>query len=456
MHNLRSTVLFCFIACSTTLIAQTRSDLQTDFQAWAKAAAQPISEIGIDGPTRSLLPLKDFIGDARIVGLSEAVHGGTEPMAFRNTLFRFLVEEMDFAAIVLESGLTESRVLNDYVTGSDMSLDDAVRQGFTFGFHDFRQNIELLRWLREYNDALGTGEPKVEIFGIDVSGSPGNLGAPRNPDTALLVVLDYLDAVNDEAAARYRVQVQGFLPVLASTNEYGPVPEAERNALTATINDLISHLERYEFEYTAASSRRDYAWALQSAISARQVDNWFRNMPQDWVLSDGVQWNEVNLRVRDRLLADNLDWVLGMLAPDSRVLVFSSVAHSAKTPVYQPGRSEALTVPMGHYLDDRFASEYVNILNMVNGGEIAFCSAPRDIRQPMLFSSPPRDSAEFYFSQLGISRFYVDLRGAPEGLAEWLAEPRQHWNGLGALVFPTSEAFDLAYYGGKVRSDCVN
>jgi erythromycin esterase-like protein len=456
MQYLRSTVLFYFIACSTSLIAQTRSDLQEEFQAWANDAAQPVSEIGINASTNSLASFKDFIGEARIVGLSEAVHGGTEPMAFRNILFRFLVEEMGFAAIVLESGLTESRVLNDYVIGSDMSLADAVRQGFTFGFHDFRQNVELLRWLREYNDALGVDEPKIEIFGIDVSGSPGNLGAPRNPDTALLVVLDYLEAVNAEAADRYRVQVQDFLPVLASTNDYGPLPVAERNALTATISDLISHLERYEYEYTAASSRRDYAWALQSAISARQVDNWFRNMPQYWVLGDGVQWNEVNLRVRDRLLADNLDWVLGMLAPDSKVLVFSSVAHSAKTPVYQLGRSEALTVPMGHYLDDRFASDYVNILNMVNGGEIAFCSAPKDVRQPMLFSSPPRDSAEFYFSELGLPRFFLDLREAPEGLADWLAEPRQHWNGLGALVFPTSEAFDLVYYGGEVGSDCVN
>ncbi|MCI5105317.1 MAG: erythromycin esterase family protein [Pseudomonadales bacterium] len=424
--------------------------------AWAKDAAQPVSEIGIDAPTTSLSFLKEMIGEARIVGFSEAVHGGTEPMAFRNTLFRFLVEEMNFAAIVLESGLTESRVLNDYVTGSDMNLADAVRQGFTFGFHDFRQNAELLRWLREYNDALGADEPKIEIFGIDVSGSPGNLGAPRNPDTALLVVLDYLDAVNTEVAARYRVKVQDFLPALSSTNNYGPVPEAERNGLTATINDLISHLERYEFEYTAASSRLDYAWALQSAISARQVDNWFRNMPQDWVLSDGVQWNQVNLRVRDRLLADNLDWVLGMLAPDSRVLVFTSVAHSAKTPVYEPGSTEVLTIPMGRYLDGRFDADYVNILNMVNGGEIAFCSAPKDVRQPMLFSSPPRDSAEFYFSQLGMSRYLVDLREAPEGLAEWLAETRQHWNGLGALVFPTSEAFDLVYYGGEVGSDCVN
>jgi erythromycin esterase len=456
MRYHKLTCLFFSFFFSFTVLAQTRAALQAEFLQWANEAAHPVSDTGIDASAASLYPLKELIGNARIVGLSEAVHAGTEPLAFRNTLFRFLVEEMGFAAIALESGLVESRVLNDYVTGSEGLLDHAVEQGFSFGFHDFQQNADLIEWLRSYNDALPTGAPKVQVFGIDVSGSPGNLSAPRNPDTALSVVLDYLDANNGEAAASFRNRIEGHLAALASTNDYGLVSAAQRNALTAAINDLISHLERYEFEYVASSSRRDYAWALRSAVSARQVDNWFRNMPQGWQLSDGVQWNEVNLRVRDRLLADNLNWVLEMLGPDAKILVFSSVTHSGKTPVYQLGQVEPLTVPMGFYLDERFGADYVNILNMVNGGEIAFCNVPGADRQAMVLSPPPRDSAEAYFSAVDIPRFFLDLRDAPESLADWLTEPRQHWNGFGSLVFPSSEAFDIAYYGGAVSSDCVN
>jgi erythromycin esterase len=76
----------------------------------------PVSDADLDASTKELAPLDQMIGDAKIVGLSEGIHAGAEPLIFRNRVFKHLVERLGFNAIALESGIVESRLLNDYVT----------------------------------------------------------------------------------------------------------------------------------------------------------------------------------------------------------------------------------------------------------------------------------------------------------------------------------------------------
>ena len=146
-----------------------------------------------------------MIGDAKIVGLSEGTHAAAEPLIFRNRLFKHLVEHLGFNAIAIESGIVESRVLNDYVTQGKGEFDAVLEQGFSNGFDTFRQNGELIRWMREYNARLPPDAVKVQIFGLDVPGSPGNLDAARGPDTALRSALEYLRVVDPQAAAQHAV-----------------------------------------------------------------------------------------------------------------------------------------------------------------------------------------------------------------------------------------------------------
>jgi hypothetical protein len=46
--------------------------------------------------------------------------------------------------------------------------------------------------MREYNARLPRDAVKVQIFGLDVPGSPGNRDAARGPDTALRSAVEYL------------------------------------------------------------------------------------------------------------------------------------------------------------------------------------------------------------------------------------------------------------------------
>jgi erythromycin esterase len=75
-----------------------------------------VSNVDLDASTQDLAPLERMIGDASIVGLSEGIHAAAEPLIFRNRVFKHLVGHLGFNAIAIESGIVESRMLNDYVT----------------------------------------------------------------------------------------------------------------------------------------------------------------------------------------------------------------------------------------------------------------------------------------------------------------------------------------------------
>ena len=298
-----------FLTAAPFTEAQAPENVRTAFLQWAKKALHSVSDADLSASTKDLQPIEKMIGDATIVGLSEGQHAAAEPLIFRNRLFKHLVEQLGFKAIAIESGIVESRVLNDYVTQGKGEFDTVLRQGFSNGFDTFRQNGELIRWMRDYNTRLPRDAVKVQIFGLDVPGSPGNFDAARGPDTALLSALEYLRGVDPQAAADLQPRIEAFLPVLKGINGYGELKEPERDALTAAIADLVSLMERQRLAYIKTSSKDDFDWAERAAIGARQSDTWFRRMPLGWKLEDGLAWTRYAMQVRDRTMADNLGWV---------------------------------------------------------------------------------------------------------------------------------------------------
>lgn len=433
--------------------AQNTEGVQSDFVRWASQSLHPVSDSKIDAPTSELRPLREMIGAAKIVGLSEGQHSAAEPLVFRNRLFKDLVENLGFGAIAIESGIVESRVLNDYVTEGKGELDTVLKQGFSFGFDTFRQNVELIRWLRNYNAHLSSGAAKVQIYGLDVSGSPGNFDAARGPDTALDVALTYLRGVDPQVAEQMQRKVAAFLPALKGTNGYGALSQSDRDALTATIADLVSLMERRRFSYIDKSSKEEYEWAERTAIGARQTDSWFRRMPIGWKFKDGFEWTREAIDVRNRAMLDNLEWVLTRLGPRGRVLVFAAVPHIGATPMTYPEGPLHETIPFGVYAKDRFGPDYITVGNLIMGGEIVYCSA--NPRRVMPLKAPPADAVESLFASVHVPRYFIDLRQAPPRVSSWLREPHDHWNGFASVRFPTAVAFDVAYFVSPATSACV-
>ncbi len=440
---------------SVSAQAQTDSDLIEAFKDWAETSAFEMKGSSLDDPNYDLEPIGEMIGDARIVGLSESLHSAAEPVVFRNRLFKYLVEELDFKAIVIESGVTESKALNDYVIGIENNLENSLLEGLSNRFDQFQGNRSLLEWIREHNDSLPIGQQKVQVFGMDVSGSPPGIIATRKPDAPLRDILVYLNSVDADSAEEFRQRIEPLLPILASGNDYGALSQLQRDRLTATIEDVISLIQRSKLYYVAASSEYSYLWAERTAIAARQTDSWFRRMPLEWTPSGDYTWTEKSQNIRDRVMVDNLDWVLGQLNQTDRVFVFASVNHIAaeqhEYPNYlidQGQRQQTLT-PFGYYARTRYGENFVNILNLVGSGEIKMCFRPESA--PIPIESPHADWIENMFHEHSLDEYFIDMRVSPESVSDWLSERRDQRNArISALG-----SFDIAYYVKEFTYDCL-
>ncbi len=440
---------------SVSVQAQSVPEIYDEFREWIESSAFDITGSSLDAPNNDLAPVESMIGDARIIGLSESLHSVAEPVMFRNRLFKFMVEELGFRAIIIESGIAESKALNDYAIGIEDDFETSLLNGLSNRFDLFQGNHSLLQWIRRHNDSLSIEDNKVQIFGMDVSGSPPGLVATRKPDAPLRDTLKYLERVDSNSAERFRKRIEPLLPILASGNDYGMLPQSERDSLTATIEDMISLIRRRKLEYASASTEYDYEWAERIAIAARQTDSWFRRMPLEWTPSGDYSWTVESQKIRDQAMAENLDWVLDQLNSTDKVLVFASVNHigaeQQEWPSYlvDQGQRQYKWSPFGFYAKTKYGDDFVNILNVVGNGVIKPCFQPGS--NPIAMEAPRPEWIEAMFHGHPLDDYFIDLRGAPESVSSWLSKLREQRNAR----MSASGSFDIVYYVKEFTDDCL-
>lgn len=138
----RILAVLLFIGASSSFAA---AQSGASIEAWIRARMWRIESVEPLGSTNDLAQLRPLIGGARVVALGEPSHGNHEPLAFRNRLFQFLVEQMGFTAIALETGFAEAKIVQDFIAGGDGSAVDVVRDGLTYGFGQYQENVALVQ-----------------------------------------------------------------------------------------------------------------------------------------------------------------------------------------------------------------------------------------------------------------------------------------------------------------------
>jgi erythromycin esterase len=437
------------------------------FVEWAKHSLSPLTTVVPGPPWRDLEPLGKMVGDADVVALSEAPHQIAEPLEFRNRVFQYLVEEKGFTAIAIESGLVEGRTVHDYVRGGGGDFATVLSQGIGWNWDQLPQNQSLVQWIRRYN-ADPRHARKVNFYGFDVPGSPGDLRANRGLDTALITALAYLSSVDSGAATFLHVRIDPFLANIRSNSPsasdgagYSRLTQSDRDALSAGIADLITLLERREAQYNRASSAADYQWGYRAAIAARQVDEWLRQTPAEWrpssdaIASEGKQaeFEAAAADVKDRAQADNLDWIVRQEGSHGKILVFAARYHLSGTPINTDSTSKIGTgqIPQevaGTYLRRRFGARLLSIGNLIGGGTVGCADSRRALK------SAPADSIGGIAGELGRPLYLLDLRAAPPGVGTWLNQ--EHPLGQEGIVHSLAigKAFDVLFYLNTGTPSC--
>jgi erythromycin esterase len=290
------------------------------FAKWATAHALPVTTVDSAGNDSDLLSLGSAIGAAHVVAFGEPMHGAHEPLAFRNRLFRFLVERKGFTAIALESGFTESISARPFIEGGEGDAETAARTGLSGWLSRYVENRELIQWMRDYNaTASSTGHRRIRLYGIDLTDG----ARPSGPGLAINSALTFLSRADPTTAQKIRDSSSDSLPGI-DASEFGPLSAAARAEFDTSIKALAKAMQRSRKSLIAHSSAEEYRWALHNLDVARQLAKCLPLTPSGEV--NASAWIPAVI-CRDYGMADNVQWARENEGRQGRLLVFAHDGH---------------------------------------------------------------------------------------------------------------------------------
>ncbi|HEV3254725.1 MAG TPA: erythromycin esterase family protein [Candidatus Acidoferrales bacterium] len=419
------------------------------FIAWARQNAIPLATAEPGSPAADLAPLGQAVGDARMVALGEAARGSHEFIAFKYRFFEYLVEQKGFTAIILEVSLPEAARLNGYIVGGPGD-PEALVHGLRSWTTDTEETVELVRWMRAWNDAPGRAR-KIQLYGCDIF--PAKV--------AVVDALAYLGRIDPAFAAAH----QGALAALVFDDEralaqaYVNLSPAAFERATAEFDGLIHQLQTNRGAYIAKSSAGEWDFELREAILARQAHGFYAAIRQD---ASG----RLSLIERERYLAENALWALDREGPQGKIVLSSHNDEVKKWSGF------VAPLPFGGMLSQILGSQFVSFgFSFGHGTFVAHLAvaSPNDLskignveglKANSVGAARPGSVASV-LAQVGPPMFALDLRRAPASgpISRWL-----RWNGggmrsIGAIYVPNH---DLEYappgreFDGIVYFDSVS
>ena len=373
-----------------------------DMVAWAKDTAVPISTTDPESDADDLKPLVQLVGNARIVSLGEATHGTREIFQMKHRILKALVEERGFTAFGIEANMPEAAAVNTYVLEGLGDPKEAIA-GMYFWTWNTEEVLALVEWMRDHNTHA---ERKVEFWGFD----------SLFPHAAADSVVAYLSRVDSPylefIASLYSEILTGFPDLGPGEMELAKEIEKARIAIRRLDSDRAG--------YVRSSSSEEFEWALQCARVVVQA-----------IQIKGKQ------STRDRLMAQNVEWILDTRKHENIVLW----AHN-----YHVSLKARHVKSMGEYLQETYGEEQKVIGFGIHSGDFT-ARGPKGITS-YAAAAPPAESYEFLFHQTGMPAFLLDLeplRSARDGTID---------NNHETLVFRSVGAVpgDAQFFPAKIEN----
>jgi erythromycin esterase len=369
--------------------------------AWLQSEALPLDHLEpvVNDDFSDLMPLKELIGDARVVGLGEATHGTHEFFTMKDRLLRFLVQEMGFNFFAIEDAWGEANYINDYVFGYTQDLDQAFLSGTTYWTWQTEEVRTMVEWMRELNDDSST-PLSVGYAGIDCN---------QAPMASIELLMNYLEALDPA----YQTQAQANIACISQENNFYELQDASpeiQQGCVMGLQEIYDYVVSHEGTYTTNVTQVEFEILKQAA----------RNIVQS---ADVAISPEPSLR--DRYMAENMIWWLNFLGPESKLVLWAHNGHVSKADPDQCSSCSGL----GYYLDQALGQEFYVIGFAFDQGEFQASGVKDDIWYdvvPQNLPSAPEGTLTWKLRQAGFGNVMIPLDNLPPEAA-WLEKPVQFW-----------------------------
>ena len=111
--------------------------------------------------------------DAKVVGIGEATHGNCEFQTDKLRMLQKLVETGKCHSIAFEMSPGESAEINEAIHNDNADLTEVLGRT-DYPLYDTEQMVELLQWMRDYNQGKSY-EESVVLYGVDMQGISRNV-----------------------------------------------------------------------------------------------------------------------------------------------------------------------------------------------------------------------------------------------------------------------------------------
>ncbi len=326
-----------------------------------------IPTLDLSADPQQLSAIGSAIGDARIVGMGEGSHGSSEFFAFKDRLFKYLVENKGFTVFAMEAAWGSGHVADRYIHGGPGTARQAAAR---LGFWDWNtpEVADLLQWMRDYNARPGQ-HPMLNFAGVDMQDPMGAAG----------YLVEFLRA-HDAAMAQ---KAQAALSCVADSVsaqylELHRQPPIDCRQKVSALTDQLASLE----DTPGADVARD---ALTNVL--QYLD---------------AQAGPSASAVRDRDMAENAEWLASKEFPRAKIALWAHNLHVSASVRPPADRS------MGSYLRERFGADYYTIGQTFGSGTVRAIVRGRGL-QSVAVPPKPGDSIAALFGPLNAIAF-LDLR----------------------------------------------
>ena len=376
--------------------------------------------------------LLDLIGDARIVLLGEASHGTQEFYFERAKISKRLIAEKNFTVVAIEADWPDASRVHRYVRGAS---EDANANEALVGFRRFptwmwRNTVvvDFVEWLREFNRRADPKHAKTGFYGMDLYSMHASIDA----------VLDYLQKVDPDAAARAKLRYSCFDHFSCEPQEYGYATtvgaiESCESAVVAQLVDLQRHADDF-LSRDGAVAKEELFFAEQNARLVKNAEKYYRSMFRGRASS----WN-----LRDRHMVETIVALIGHLdgSRQPKAIVWAHNSHLGDARATEMSQHGEFNV--GQLIRERFGNEAVLVGFTTHHGTVTAASDWGAVAERKNVRPALRGSYEELFHEVGLDRFWIDLRDVGEKVVSALNGPRLE-RAIGVIYRPESER--LSHY----------
>jgi erythromycin esterase len=372
---------------------------------WLKQNSIPIKYIEPGNDLLDLQQLRNILKDIQIIGLGECTHGTSELVKIRHRLIEFLVTEMGFTALALESSYSDCQPINEYIlTGKGNLPDLLTEQGYTAW--DTEEFLAMLNWLRQYNQKV-PDQQKVHFYGIDIPATFQAEGRER--------VISYLKKYAPETVD----SAESIFRVLSNREKSWPrrIDQAEWERVFMPLHELIRYVDCNRERMVFASSRKEWAQILKYLeVMEQGLFDRVKNIPSS-LMDDTLR--------RDDYMVKNLIYIIQNEQPNAKFIFWAHNGHVSN-------RSRDKTV--GYYLRTAFGDKYYALGMECYQGTFGARELLPDghwglIKVDTLL--PIEKSVAWHLKQTGMGTIFVNWRSTYTNIVvdKWLDTPAKFANG---------------------------